>query len=263
MAPTSYSHIGGGLYAPGCLERIKSAGKEIRHPSNKTTFVCLPVPSKPLTRLGSAQRQQSLVPLPLPLSLFPRYSLPFCSSSFASTMQTFSGLSAPPFLRETVQNPRTLTDGHVSIHRSANEQKKSTRLCQRQNFCHTQVCSDTQCACFQPASVCCINTERWTKNKSRRYINSSPLEKNLACTGKEMCTAPINGAAPGIFARMLVDKRRNKGFIESLPALCLRQFIPLKLLILWHPSLLFFSKTFQGIWKPAIHQLPCCVWLGC
>lgn len=102
MAPTSHSHIGRELYAPGCLERIKSGGGgKICYPSHKTTFVCLPVPSKPLTRLG--EHTMATAPSLLSLSVsFPTllYSLPFCSSSFASTMQTFRGLSAPPLLGE-------------------------------------------------------------------------------------------------------------------------------------------------------------------
>lgn len=68
--PTSYSHIGRGLYAPGCSKRIKSGGKKICYPSHKKTFVCLPGSSKPLTRLGSTQRQQSLSSLSLSPSLF-------------------------------------------------------------------------------------------------------------------------------------------------------------------------------------------------
>lgn len=42
-----------------------------------------------------------LLPPSVSLSAPPAlFSLPFCSRSFASTMQTFSGLSAPPLLRE-------------------------------------------------------------------------------------------------------------------------------------------------------------------
>lgn len=40
MAPTSYSHIGGGWYAPGCLERIKSGGKNMLSISQNN--ICLP-----------------------------------------------------------------------------------------------------------------------------------------------------------------------------------------------------------------------------
>lgn len=55
--------------------RESSLGKEIGYPSHKT-FVCLPGPSEPLTRLGSTQRQQDLSSC---LLLFSSLSpLPFC-----------------------------------------------------------------------------------------------------------------------------------------------------------------------------------------
>lgn len=100
-----------------------SLEEKICYPSHKTTFVCLPGPSKPLTRLGSTQWQQSLSSLPLSPSLFsPLRSLPFCSSSFASTMQTFSGLSAPPLLRE-LQHKTSLCGQTAGAHTHINTQK--------------------------------------------------------------------------------------------------------------------------------------------
>lgn len=72
--PSSYFHIGGEAFMPpGCF---KSGGKKICYPSHKTAFVCLPGPSKPLTRLGSTQWQQSLSSLPLSPSLPPPLFFP-------------------------------------------------------------------------------------------------------------------------------------------------------------------------------------------
>lgn len=49
--------------------RESSLRKEIGYPSHKT-FVCLPGPSEPLTRLGSTQRQQDFSSLLMSLALF-------------------------------------------------------------------------------------------------------------------------------------------------------------------------------------------------
>jgi len=54
---------------PAACGESRLEGK-ICYPSHKTTFVCLPEPSKPLTRLGSAQWQQTLCSLALSPSLF-------------------------------------------------------------------------------------------------------------------------------------------------------------------------------------------------
>lgn len=111
-------------FMPLAARRESSLEEEICYPSHKTTFVCLPGPSKPLTRLGSTQRQQSLSSLPLSPSLPPLHSLPFCSSSFASTMQTFSGLSAPPLLRELQHKTslcRQTAVAHTYTHRGTNQ----------------------------------------------------------------------------------------------------------------------------------------------
>lgn len=57
-------------FLPLAAWRESNVEEKICYPSHKTTFVCLPGPSKPLTRLGSAQWQQSLSSLPLSPSLF-------------------------------------------------------------------------------------------------------------------------------------------------------------------------------------------------
>lgn len=136
-------------------------GEKICYPSHKTTFVCLPGPSKPLTRLGSAQRQWSLSSLPLSPSFYPPLPLPhrsllFCSSSFASTMQTFSGLSAPPLLRQLwAQN--LLIQTAVAAHRGTTQQTEfnaeinATLL--KADFFFTPSPLNTRLASSQPALV--------------------------------------------------------------------------------------------------------------
>lgn len=129
MAPTSYSHIGGGRYAPGCLERIKSGGKNMLSISQNN--ICLPARAfKTINKIREhTMATVPLLPPSVSFSFFPTYSLPFCSSSFASTMQTFSGLSAPPLLGELQHKTslcrqtavaHTHTERHKSTHRSVN-----------------------------------------------------------------------------------------------------------------------------------------------
>lgn len=103
MAPTSHSHIGRELYAPAAWrESSLEGGKNMLSISQNN--ICLPAsPFKTINKIRGAHNGNSpLSPLSSLSVSFPTllYSLPFCSSSFASTMQTFRGLSAPPLLGE-------------------------------------------------------------------------------------------------------------------------------------------------------------------
>lgn len=159
--------------------------KKICYPSHKPAFVCLPGPSKPLTRLG--KRTMAAVPL-LPPSVF----LLFAPAVF------------PPILFELIcqhnadiqrfvctSSPRGTSAQTPPLVRFS-AQKKVARA-------HTHACS-------QPAlmlSVCRTNREKRSKNKSTEgYINTIPCcweKKQLktACIGSEMCAAPINAVAQG------------------------------------------------------------------
>lgn len=70
MAPTSHSHIGRELYAPGCLERIKSGGGK-NMLSISQNNICLPAsPFKTINKIRGAHNGNS--PLsPLSLCLLP------------------------------------------------------------------------------------------------------------------------------------------------------------------------------------------------
>lgn len=126
LPPSSYFHIGGEAFMPpGCF---KSGGKKICYPSHKTAFVCLPGPSKPLTRLGSTQWQQSLSSLPLspslpPLPFFPPilFSL-ICQ--YNADIQWFVCTSSPE--GTSAQNLLMQADSsgahtHTHVHRSRNQ----------------------------------------------------------------------------------------------------------------------------------------------
>lgn len=100
LAPQQlFSYWRRGLHAPWLLQVWRKKNML----SISQNSICLPARAfKTINKI----REHTMATVPLlppsvslsaPPSLF---SLPFCSRSFASTMQTFSGLSAPPLLRE-------------------------------------------------------------------------------------------------------------------------------------------------------------------
>lgn len=77
--------------------------------------ICLPARALRTTN-KIRQRTKATVPLLPPhvsFSFSSLCSLPFCFSSFAGTVQTFSGLSSPPLLRELAHKPSSCTHGNT------------------------------------------------------------------------------------------------------------------------------------------------------
>lgn len=141
--------------------------------------ICLPARAfKTINKIR--ERTMATVPLLPPslcLLLFfsPLYFPPFCSSSFASTMQTFSGLSAPPLLRERQQKTslcrqtamtHIYTKTHMQRQQINTQEHKLTQTlihsCQRQTFTFAYTHTPLS-ACNQPALVlnmCRANGEK-------------------------------------------------------------------------------------------------------
>lgn len=144
------------------------------------------------------------VSLSAPPSLF---SLPFCSRSFASTMQTFSGLSAPPLLRELQHKTSScrqtaVAHTHTHTYTEVETNTQERKLTQKINIftpeagflclslTHTRTHSPLPFS--QPASLCAALTERneLKTNQRRLHKHHTVLEalvlKSLART--QRCT---------------------------------------------------------------------------
>lgn len=138
-------------------------GGKICYPSHKTTFVCLPVPSKPLTRLGehtmaTAPSLLSLCLLPHPPVFPPILFQLICQ--YNADIQRFVCTSSPRgapaqnLLMRASQQWHTHKRRHESTH--TQERKLIQKLihsCQRQAFSlpYTNAHGHTHSPCLQPA----------------------------------------------------------------------------------------------------------------
>lgn len=134
-------------------------------------------------------------------------SLPFCYSSFASTMQTFSGLSSPLLLRERAHKlllMRSWQHACLPRHKRTHTQpckltQKLMRSCWRQTWPYPvhayaeHTC--TQCCCLQPACCCAesiLHSDKWTKKWMWGYINTSvPINAQIMPVCTHRCKIPI------------------------------------------------------------------------